>query len=97
MQMKLRMMRSIMLVLMLAFATAWTGCIHRAPRYYDSYYNDYHKWNDSEVDHYHQWTHETHRDPDIEFRKLSQDEQEDYWKWRHTHENQGHHHKHDNS
>jgi hypothetical protein len=60
-----------------------TGCVHRAPRYHDAYYNDYHKWNDSEAEHYERWCRETHRDAHVDFARLRPDEQEEYWKWRH--------------
>ena len=60
-----------------------TGCVHRAPRYHDAYYNDYHKWNDSEAEHYERWCRETHRDSHVDFARLRPDEQEEYWKWRH--------------
>jgi len=87
--------RLVCVATFLASAALWTGCIHRAPRYYDAYYNDYHKWTDTEVDHYNDWLRETHRDPKLEFRTLPPDEQEEYWKWRHTHEEPPHHKKHD--
>lgn len=87
--------RAAGLVIFLACAAFWTACIHRAPHYYDAYYNDYHKWNDNEVDHYHAWANETHRDPNREFRSLPSDEQEEYWKWRHTHEEPSHKKKRD--
>jgi len=86
-------LRSVCVTALLASATLWTGCIHRAPHYYDAYYNDYHKWNDSEVDHYHEWLHETHQDPNVQFRTLPADQQEEYWKWRHTHEEPSHKNK----
>jgi hypothetical protein len=77
-------LRSIYLGAMLACCAAgMAGCIHRAHRYYDSYYNDYHKWNDREQDYYERWCKETHRDPNVDFARLKPDEQEDYFKWRH--------------
>ncbi|HVM91773.1 MAG TPA: hypothetical protein VMT67_03120 [Terriglobales bacterium] len=59
------------------------GCVHRAPRYHDDYYNDWHKWNDREMDFYDKWCKETHRDPNVDFARLRPDEQEAYFKWRH--------------
>lgn len=88
-----RIVQLVCAATLLASAALWTGCVHRAPRYYDAYYNDYHKWNDTEVDHYDEWLRETHRDPKLEFRTLPADEQEDYWKWRHTHEEPSHKNK----
>ena len=81
---KLGILRSIWLAAALACAATAIGCVHRAPRYYDAYYNDYHKWNDREIENYQQWCHDTHRDPNRDFRKLTPEEQEEYWKWRHT-------------
>ncbi len=46
-------------------------CFHRTYRAYDSYYNDYHKWNDREVEYYARWCHEINRDPGRDYRKLS--------------------------
>jgi hypothetical protein len=90
---KCGIVQSVCVATLLASAALWTGCVHRAPRYYDTYYNDYHKWNDTEVDHYHEWLQETHRDPKLEFRTLPADEQEEYWKWRHTREEPSHKNK----
>ena len=78
--------RSTCLALALASCTLPTACIHRAPRYYDPYYNDYHKWSDREIDYYQRWCRETHRDPDRAFSRLTADEQEEYFKWRHDQE-----------
>ncbi|MGA9642833.1 MAG: hypothetical protein WBQ72_15665 [Terriglobales bacterium] len=76
-------LRSFCLAAALASTLLGTACIHRTPRYYDSYYNDYHKWNDREMDYYDRWCRETHRDPRIDFAKLHADEQDQYFKWRH--------------
>jgi hypothetical protein len=66
------------------------GCsAHAGYRSYDSYHNDYHTWNDGEVVYYSNWEHETHRDH-RDFKKRSADEQKDYWKWRHDHDNDRH-------
>lgn len=86
---RLGIARLVCLACALAGAFLTTACVHHY-RAYDPYYNDYHVWNDREVAHYQQWAHETHRDPDRDFRKLPVDEQEEYWKWRHTHTD--HHH-----
>ena len=59
-------------------------------RVYDAYYTDYHVWNDDEVVYYRQWSNESHRDAGRDFRKLSPEEQKEYWTWRHNHGNQDH-------
>jgi len=73
-------------VILLALVTA--GCAHR---YYDSYHNDYHRWDHHETAYYNQWVIERHVDPHRDFNHLSRDEQKNYWDWRHQHE-----HDHDN-
>jgi len=75
--------RSLCLAAALAPVALGTACIHRAYRAYDPYYNDYHKWTDREEDYYQRWCRETQRDPGRDFRKLSPEDQEVYWKWRH--------------
>jgi hypothetical protein len=77
------MRRHLCVLTTLAAIALGTACIHRPYRVYDSYYNDYHRWDDREADYYRQWTAETHRDATLDFRKLSHDDQEEYWKWRH--------------
>jgi hypothetical protein len=89
--MKLGIMRSWWLAAALALAALSTACIHRPYRVYDPYYNDYHKWNDSEIEHYNLWCQQTHRDANRDFRTLPPEEQEEYWKWRHTYDDRHHH------
>ncbi|MGA3197608.1 MAG: hypothetical protein ABSD39_21635 [Terriglobales bacterium] len=84
--------RAMCLGAALACSAAGVGCVHHSHRVYDAYYNDYHRWNDHEIDYYQRWARETHRDPDRDIRKLSPDDQEEYWKWRH---NQDDHPRHD--
>jgi hypothetical protein len=86
-------LRVLCLSAALASAVAGTACFHHSHRMYDPYYNDYHRWDDHEIDYYHRWANETHRDSNRDFRKLPQDEQEEYWKWRHNQDD--HHHGHD--
>jgi hypothetical protein len=62
-----------------------TGCAARV-RYYDPVYHDYHYWNQDEAGYYHQWETETHRQH-VDFKNRSQDEKNEYWKWRHSHQN----------
>lgn len=64
------------------------GCAARVSvgyRAYDPYRRDYHVWDDHETVYYNQWSVETHR-PHREYRKLKHNEQHDYWKWRHDHD-----------
>ena len=60
-----------------------TGCAARV-RVYDPYYHDYHYWNHDEVVYYNTWETDTHRQH-VDYNKRSQSDQEDYWKWRHSH------------
>lgn len=60
-----------------------SGCAARA-RYYDDYYADYHPWNDREIRAYRVWLSERHYEY-RDFRRLSRDQQRDYWRWRHEH------------
>ncbi|MFZ3263805.1 MAG: hypothetical protein WA172_07385 [Terriglobales bacterium] len=90
--MKSGIFRAMCLGAALASCAAGVGCFfHHPHRVYDAYYNDYHNWNDHEVDYYHRWAQETHRDPGRDFRKLPPDEQEEYWKWRHNQDDHSHH------
>jgi protein-tyrosine phosphatase len=79
-------LRSLLLAAALASALAGIACSeHHSYRVYDPYYTDYHTWNDSEVVYYHRWAEETHRDPNRDFRKISPEQQKEYWTWRHNH------------
>lgn len=76
----------LLLAATLASSLAGIACEHRHYyRVYDPYYTDYHQWNDDEDVYYHRWADETHRDRDRDFRKLSPEEQKEYWTWRHNH------------
>jgi hypothetical protein len=72
-------------IILSCLATA--GCTHS---YYDPYYHDYHHWNRGEVVYYNQWTVQNHIDPHRKFKDLNQDQQKQYWDWRHS---QDHDHK----
>ena len=73
----------------LAISFVGMGCAHHHYyRVYDPYYSDYHVWNGVEVDYYHQWAVQYHRDPKRDFRKLPPEEQKEYWTWRHSHGDQ---------
>ena len=77
---------SLVLVAILALSLPHIGCTHHHYyRVYDPYYTDYHVWNDDEIVYYRQWGRETHRDSSRDFRKLSPEEQKEYWTWRHNH------------
>ncbi len=53
-------------------------------RYYDRYHHDYHTWNEGEDHSYRIYLGERHRDY-REFRLISRQRQNDYWRWRHHH------------
>jgi len=78
-----RHLRSVCLVGCMALSVFTVGCAEH--RYYDPYYHDYHVWSDAEIVYYRRWCVETHRDPNREFRRISRDEQREYWNWRHSH------------
>ena len=59
------------------------GSVRVGYRAYDPYHSDYHRWDDGEIRFYNQWTVETHRPADRDYRHLKQDEQREYWNWRH--------------
>lgn len=64
-----------------------TGCVARV-RIFDADHQDYHQWDDREDRAYRRFLTERHQ----EYRSLSQqnaDDQRDYWRWRHTHEDAG--------
>jgi len=67
-------------------AAGLTGCAARVGygyTVYDPGYGDYHIWADPEPLYYNQWVIDNKRDW-REFRKLKPDEQQQYWKWRHS-------------
>ena len=77
---------SLLLAAVLASSLVGIGCAeHHAYRVYDPYYTDYHRWDNDEVVYYDRWVNETHHDHHRDFKKLSPEEQKDYWTWRHNH------------
>ncbi len=52
-------------------------------RYYDREHNDYHNWDEREVNAYRRWQQETRERR--EFGKLDHKRQAEYWRWRHEH------------
>jgi hypothetical protein len=81
-----RYVGSFVLALALAAPLVTIGCgPHQYYRVYDPDHRDYHHWDDHETVYYNQWSVETHRDSNRDFRKLNKDEQKEYWNWRHSH------------
>jgi protein-tyrosine phosphatase len=81
-----RTLSSLLLGAAMVLSVAGVACAeHHVYRVYDPYYTDYHVWNDEEIVYYHRWCDETRRDRDRDFRKLSREEQKEYWTWRHNH------------
>jgi hypothetical protein len=75
-----RFLSSCVLAAALASSVSGMACHgHRSYRVYDPYYSDYHAWNSTEVDYYHRWAGENHRDADRDFRSLKPEEQKEYW------------------
>lgn len=54
-------------------------------RVYDSVHKQYRNWNSNEDDAYRRWLKERHKSY-VMFDKLDHKRQEEYWKWRHEHE-----------
>jgi hypothetical protein len=74
--------KSLCLIGVMGLSFLTIGCGEH--RYYDPYYHDYHTWNGAEIDYYHRWAVETHRDPNRDFRHIPKEEQHQYWDWRHN-------------
>lgn len=82
-----RFLLSMAIIGVLALPALVVGCGARVSsgyRVYDPDYRDYHAWDGTEVGFYGQWESDTHRDH-RDFRKRSESEQKEYWKWRHDH------------
>jgi hypothetical protein len=69
------------LVLAASVATI-AGCTH--PSYYDSVYADTHRWDSREEAAYRRWEAER-QIQHIEFRARRDEEQREFWRWRHDH------------
>jgi hypothetical protein len=52
--------------------------------YHDKQHNDDHAWNGQEDKAYHIYAKQNHR-KNTEFAKLKEDDQQNYWNWRHEH------------
>ncbi len=76
--------------------TGVSGCAARGSvRVYDPVYSQYRYWNRSEIGYYQQWERETHRRNE-DFNRRSQQEQNEYWRWRHDrHDRNGRGDRHD--
>jgi hypothetical protein len=57
---------------------------HQDRAYHDKEHNDDHHWNDHEDKAYDMYLKENHR-KHVEFVKLKDRDQQNYWKWRHEH------------
>ncbi len=58
------------------------GCAEH--RYYDGYYNDYHRWHRDDDRMYRRYRMERHEQY-RPFGTLNRRDQDDYWRWRHQH------------
>lgn len=68
------------------------GCASRGrARVYDSYHNDYHRWDNHETVYYERWENEGHRDR-RDYQHRNKDEQKEYWDWRHNRHDRDHDH-----
>lgn len=54
-------------------------------RYQDKAHNDYHEWNSNEDQAYRRYLEEHHRKYH-DFSRAKRHEQNDYWNWRHAHQ-----------
>lgn len=59
-------------------------------RYEDKAHKDFHEWNNAEDQAYRRYLEEHHKKYH-EFAKASKKEQNDYWKWRHSHSDNDRH------
>jgi hypothetical protein len=57
---------------------------NRAQRYYDRDARDWHEWNGREQEAYRHYLEEQHREY-RDWARIKRREQDDYWRWRHTH------------
>lgn len=81
-----RLIPHLVLASLLISPLALVGCAARAEyRVYDPDDGTYHYWNRGEARYYHQWEHDTHRHH-RDYRKRSEQDQWEYWQWRHDHD-----------
>ena len=81
------------LILVAGLGSALSGCVVE-PRYYDPAFRDYHRWNAEEAGFYSRYW-EERRQPYREYRALSEEQQRDYWNWRHGYKSRDHEEHHD--
>ena len=62
-------------------------------RIYDPYQRDYHNWDRREDEIYRRWLEEKH-EAFVEYDRLDQKRQKEYWKWRHHEEHEEREHDH---
>jgi hypothetical protein len=74
----------LFLIAAITMPAATIGCAAHV-RVYDSGFRDYHSWDDHEDRAYRRYLNERHEEY-REFNKRNAKEQEDYWKWRHSHQ-----------
>jgi hypothetical protein len=58
---------------------------HDGKKYYDKRHKDYHQWNDDEQRSYVEFRTEKHI-PDHSFDKAKSTERQQYWDWKHDHQ-----------
>jgi hypothetical protein len=63
---------------------------HDNRRVYDPYHKDYHNWDNAEDRAYRGWL-ESRHEAYVDYNRLKQKEQREYWNWRHEHEDHDHH------
>ena len=79
---------SLIVAAAMASSVVSSGCVVERVRLYDADQQDYHRWDDREDRAYRRYLSEQHR----EYREMSQQNAEDqrnYWRWRHAHEDGG--------
>lgn len=84
-----RLLHTALLGTVLAFSAAVTPVALRAAddhpaRYHDKDHNDDHEWNKNEDRAYRIYLKDNHRKYE-NFNKLKEDDQANYWRWRHEH------------
>jgi hypothetical protein len=81
-------MKRFVAVLLLSgsLLTPVVGLAQEHHRYYDRQHRDWHEWNENENRAYRHWLMEERRERRFrEYRRLRAQQQRDYWRWRHEH------------
>ena len=82
------MMKQFVAALLLTgtLLTPIVGLAEEHRRYYDRDRRDWHEWNANENRAYRHWLMEERRERQFrEYRRLRAQQQRDYWRWRHEH------------